>query len=76
VYYVLAIAGRPVMLSAWWSADEALADFESLRCPSLVARVQESATDIIAMRDLLPAQVDTAFLEAVKRVCGRLPSEA
>jgi hypothetical protein len=75
VYYVLAIDGRPVLLSLWESADDALRDFEPLRCPSLVARVEGPAVEVIAIRELLPAQLDGPFLEAVKRVCNRVPSE-
>ena len=75
MYHVVAIAGRPVVLSTWWSADEALRDFESLHCPSVVARVNGYAVKVVAARGLLPAQVDTAMLEAVKRVCNRMPAE-
>jgi hypothetical protein len=76
VYLVAAIDGRPVALSEWRSADDALRDFESLRCPSLAARVNGFAVKVIAARELLPAQIDTAMLEAVKRVCNRVPSDA
>jgi hypothetical protein len=72
MYYVLAIAGRPVVLSNHLTRAEALRAFAPLECPSLVVGDEGGAVQIIATRGLAPAQVDEALLEAVRRVCTRV----
>jgi hypothetical protein len=74
VYYVVAIHGRRVVLSQFPSEGEALRDHGELACPSLVVRVVEDAAEVIAARELSPAQVDEALLQAIKRVCRQVPS--
>jgi hypothetical protein len=71
VYYVVAIAGRPVVLARHEGKEAALRDFDALGCPSLAVRVADAEVEILAARGLIPVQVDTAMIEAIRRVCGR-----
>ena len=74
MYYVIAIHGRPIVLAQFEAEGDALRDYSTLSCPSLVARIEGEDVRVLAARELWPAQIDAAFLEAVKRVCRRLPS--
>jgi hypothetical protein len=75
MYYVLAIAGCPIVLSSHGLIGDALRGFGTLRRPSVVARVEGAAVEVIAVKELLATQLGAALLEALTRVYGRVPSE-
>jgi hypothetical protein len=74
VYYVLALSGRPILLALHETEDAARLDFGTLSCPSVIARVDDDAVHVVDTREIEAEQIDGPFLEAVKRVCRRVPA--